>query len=410
MNKEHNIKLSFNINTVSHSLKRIVGYYYKEYIELDDKLENMSEDEYAKMMIAKIDNAKTEKQRDKITEEYVENIDKYRSVAESRTILSYNDQVNKLNGYIGFKYDEIEKHLNLPLLDFISYNLNNVNEYIVFFINYFDLVMDILDKDVLDMIQLNTLYEVKFICDIARNYYDKVVNKVKKMQVIFKMCIDLVYQMNNNEYTLKLTKDLTKEQRFFVFNQVNNRPFKNIANNFKTINMLDYNYEYIDTKVPELLISIIKRMDPNGEYISHSYQYETDNLYTAFYIMLYNMIGISNGYVKICGNCGRYFLTPKATVAYCARIVNGETTCKDIGSKEHQKRKMKNNPIFAKYRRIQQTKCTYAKRYKDESYYKDDYQNFNKKANEFKKNIKNGTSTIEAFDKWLDSQDRTRQE
>ena len=71
---------------------------------------------------------------------------------------------------------------------------------------------------------------------------------------------------------------------------------------------------------------------------------------------------------------------------------------------------MKNNPIFAKYRRIQQTKCTYAKRYKDESYYKDDYQNFNKKANEFKKNIKNGTSTIEAFDKWLDSQDRTRQE
>lgn len=214
MNKEHNIKLSFNINTVSHSLKRIVGYYYKEYIELDDKLEIMSEDEYAKMMIAKIDNAKTEKQRDKITEEYVENIDKYRSVAESRTILSYNDQVNKLNGYIGFKYDEIEKHLNLPLLDFISYNLNNVNEYIVFFINYFDLVMDILDKDVLDMIQLNTLYEVKFICDIARNYYDKVVNKVKKMQVIFKMCIDFVYQMNNNEYTLKLTKDLTKEQRF----------------------------------------------------------------------------------------------------------------------------------------------------------------------------------------------------
>ena len=34
------------------------------------------------------------------------------------------------------------------------------------------------------------------------------------MQVIFKMCIDLVYQMNNNEYTLKLTKDLTREQRF----------------------------------------------------------------------------------------------------------------------------------------------------------------------------------------------------
>lgn len=410
MNKEHNIKLSFNINTVTHSLKRIVGYYYDKYVELDDNLEKMSEDEYSKMMIAKGENAKTEKQRDKIAKEYAENMKKYRAINKSRTILSYNDQVNKLNGYIGFKYDEIEEQLNLPLLDFISYDLNNVNEYIVFFINYFDLVMDILDKDVLDMIQLNTLYEAKFICDIARNYYDKVVNKVKKMQVIFKMCIDLVYQMNNNEYTLKLTKDLTKEQRFFVFNQVNNRPFKNIANNFKTINMLDYNYEYINTKVPELVVSIIKALDPNGEEISHSFQYETDNLYTAFYIMLYNIIGISNGYVKICGNCGRYFLTPKATVSYCNRVVDGKITCKDIGSKEQQKRKMKNNPIFAKYRRIQQTKCTYAKRYKDESYYKDDYKNFNKKASEFKKDIKNGKTTIEEFDKWLDSQDKTRQD
>ena len=29
------------------------------------------------------------------------------------------------------------------------------------------------------------------------------------------MCIDLVYQMNNNEYTLNLTKDLTKEQNIY---------------------------------------------------------------------------------------------------------------------------------------------------------------------------------------------------
>lgn len=410
MKKEHNIKLSFNPYKVTHSLKRIVGYYYKEYVELDDKLEDMSEDEYAKMMIAKGDNAKTEKQRDKITAEYVENSKKYRSIAESRTILSYNDQVNKLNGYIGFKYDEIEKQYNLPLLDFVSYDLNNVNEYIVFFINYFDLVMDILDKDVLDMIKLNTLYEIKFICDIARNYYDKVVNKVKKMQVIFKMCIDTVYLMNLNEYTINLLKDLTKEQRFFVFNQINNRPFKEFSNNFKSINLLDYNYEYIDTKVPELVISIIKRMDPKGEDISVSYQYETDNLYTAFYIMLFNMIGIIDGYVKICGNCGRYFLTPKATISYCDRIVEGEITCKDIGSKEQQKRKLEKYPVLAKFRKIQQIKCTYAKRYKDESYYKDDYKNFNKKGNEFKKNIKNGKSTMEEFDKWLDSQDKTRQD
>ena len=77
MKKEHNIKLSYNANIHTHSLKRIVGYYYKEYVELDKTFENMSEDEYSKMMIAKVENAKTEKQRDKIAEEYAENYKKY---------------------------------------------------------------------------------------------------------------------------------------------------------------------------------------------------------------------------------------------------------------------------------------------------------------------------------------------
>lgn len=410
MKPEHDIKLSYNASINTHSLKRIVGYYYKEFVELNDKFENMSEDEYAKLMITKGENAKTEKERKKIAEEYAENMKKYYSSSNSCSILSFKDQVNKLDGYIGFKYDEIEEQLNLPLLDFISYDLNNINEYIIFFINYFDLVMDKLDKQDLDKIKLNTLYEIKFISELAKKYYDRVVNEARKMQVIFKMCIDLVYQMNNNEYTLKLTKDLTREQRFFVFNQINNKPFKDISNNFKTINSLDYNYEYVNSKVPEVIISVIKAMDPKGEDIFHSYQYETDNLYTAFYIMLYNMIGISNGHVKICGNCGRYFLTPKATISYCDRIVDGEITCKDIGSKEQQKRKEEKNPIIKKHRRIQQTKCTYSNRYPNEPYYKKDYDDFNIKANEFKRKIKKGKATMEEFDKWLDTQDKTKQD
>lgn len=213
----------------------------------------------------------------------------------------------------------------------------------------------------------------------AKKYYDRVVNEVRKMQVIFKICIDSVYQLNINDYIRKLTKDLTREQRFFVFNQINNKPFKDISNNYKTINSLDYNYDYVDTRVPEVVISIIKAIDPKGKEIPHQYQYETNNLYTAFYITLYNIICIKNWYVKVCGNCARYFLTPKATIAYCDRSIYTDITCIDIGSKEQQKRKLKNNPVFAKHRHIQQTKCTYARRYENEHYYKDDYEAFNKK-------------------------------
>lgn len=410
MKKENSIILSYNANIHTHKLKRIVGYYYKEYVELNEKFENMSVDEYSKMMINKGENAKTEKQRDKISKEYAKNMKKYYFSNISRSTLSYNDQINRLDGYIGFKYEEIEEQFELPLLDFISYDLNSINEYIVFFINYYDLVMDKLDKEDSDYIKLNTLYEVKTISDIAKKYYDKVVNEAKKMQTIFRMCIDLVYQLNINDYTKKLSKDLTREQRFFVFNQTNNKPFKNISNNYKAINSLDYTYEYVDTRIPELVIGIIKAMDPKGEEISHEYKYETDNLYTAFYIMLYDIISINNWYVKICGNCGRYFITPKATISYCDRIVDGELTCKDVGSKEQQKRKMKNNPVLARFRQIQQIKCTYSNRYKDEPFYKKDYEEFNKKGNEFKAKLKKGKITEAEFDKWLDTQDKTKQD
>lgn len=400
MKKEHKIKLSYNANIHTHTLKRIVGYYYKEFVELNDKFENMSEDEYTKIMITKGENAKTEKQRAKIAEEYAKNIQKYYS-SNNHSILSYNDQVNKLNGYISFKHEEIEEQYNLPLLDFISYDLNNINEYIIFFINYFDIVMNILDKNDLDSIKLNTLYEIKYISDLAKKYYDRVVKEAKKMQVIFKMCIDFVYQMNNNEYTINLSKDLSKEQRFFVFNQVNNKPFKKISNNFKTINSLDYNYEYVNTKVPEVAISIIKAMDPKGEKICHQYQYETDNLFTAFYIMLYNIIGINNWYVKVCRNCGRYFLTQKATVGYCNRIVDRDMTCKDIGIKEQQKRKGEKEPVYKKYRQIYAKKAMMVKRNPDIPSYKTNYEKWKKEAKQFMQNIKKGTKTYNEFDNWL---------
>ena len=411
MKKEHNIKLSFNTNTLTHSLKHIVGYYYKEYVELNDKFENISEDEYAKIMITKGENAKTEKQRAKIAEEYAENIRKYYSSNSSYSILSYNNQVNKLNGYIAFKYDEIEEQLNLPLLDFISYDLNNINEYIIFFINYFELVMDILDKDVLDMIKLNTLYEIKFISDIAKNYYDKVVKEAKKMQTIFKMCIDLVYQMNNNEYTLALTKDLTKEQRFFVFNQVNNHPFKNISSDFKTVNILDYTYEYVDSKVPEVIISILKAMDPKGKEITQKYQYETENLYTAFYIMLYDIIGINNAYVKICGNCGRYFMTAKSNISYCDRIYEEDMTCREYVNLNYQRIKLEMDEVYGKYRLLSARFATRCQpRRKDQTEvdpkYIKDWEEFKTVGKKLYKESKKDITSAKKFAEWVNKMEK----
>lgn len=406
MKKSHDIKLSYNANIKTHSLKHIVGYYYDEYIELNDKFENITEDEYTKLMISKAEHAKTEKAKDKIIKEYLENTSKYYPSQKTYSVLSFNDQVNRLNGYIEFKSENIKEQYELPLIDFISCNLNNINEYIILFINYFDLFMDKISKEDLDKIKLNTLYEIKFISDLAKKYYDKVIDDLNKMQNLFKICINLVYQLKINDYTATLTNELTKEQRFFIFNQVNNKPFKEIANDFKTINSLDYTYDYIDTQIPELATAMLKAMDPDGTKISHAYQYETTNLFTAFYITLFNIIGIKNWHIKICGNCGRYFLTPKENVSYCERMATKTETCKDIGNKEYQKRKQETDATYRKYRRIGSRKQTRVSRNPEIDMYKKDLLQFREIGKQMYKDVCNGKISNEEFAKWIDEQDK----
>lgn len=406
MKKSHDIKLSYNANTKTHSLKHIVGYYYNEYIELNDKFENITEDEYTKLMISKAEHAKTEKVKDKIIKEYLENTSKYYPSQKAYSVLSFNDQVNRLNGYIEFKSENIEEQYELPLIDFISCNLNNINEYIILFINYFDLFMDKISKEDLDKIKLNTLYEIKFISDLAKKYYDEVIDDLTKMQNLFKICINLVYQLKINDYTATLTNELTKEQRFFIFNQVNNKPFKKIANDFKTINSLDYTYDYIDTQIPELATAMLKAMDPDGTKITHAYQYETNNLYTAFYITLFNIIGIKNWHIKICGNCGRYFLTPKENVSYCERMATKTETCKDIGNKEYQKRKQETDATYRKYRTIGSRKQTRVSRNPEIEMYKKDLLQFRKIGKQMYKDVCDGKISTEEFAKWIEEQDK----
>ena len=83
MNKIHDIKLSYDSNKQTHSLKRIVAKSFKE--------------------------------KDKIAEEYSENMKKYYPFIKPYSTLSFINRVNTLNGYIKFKSETIEEQFELPL-------------------------------------------------------------------------------------------------------------------------------------------------------------------------------------------------------------------------------------------------------------------------------------------------------
>ena len=399
------ISISFDSNLFVHTTKQIVGHYYNEYVEINENFENLTEDEYTHIMFAKANMTKSKEERDKIGKEYAENMKKYYPSKKNYRLLSVNDDISTLDGYILFKVDTIKQQYDLSLLDFISYNFNSLNDYYLFFINNFNYFANILDKEDSNKIKFNTLYKIKEIIQLSRKYYEKEINNIVKYQKLFKNCINLCYQIDTH---VDLSK-LTLQQRFFLFNELNKHPFNEISNKFQTINLLDYTYDHIpyNSKAIEpkdilIVSSIIHTMDPEGTDLSSTYTFVTDNIFTAFYITLFNFIGINSLYIKICGNCSSYFITPKLNVAYCDRIWDSNLTCKDVGSKLSQKRKQEKNQVYHKYRKMFSKKRMLMKRSPDIIRYVDDYENYKKETQKFQEDIKNGKKTYEDFDKWLE--------
>ena len=179
------------------------------------------------------------------------------------------------------------------------------------------------------------------------------------------------------------------------------------------INLLDYTYdnipynsENVEPKDILILSSIIHTMDPEGKGLSCTFRFKTNNIFTAFYITLFNTISMDELYVKICGNCNKYFITPKLNIVYCDREWANNLTCKDVGSKLSQKRKEEKNTVYGRYRTIFSRKRMLMKRNPDITKYEDDYEKYKKESNKFKKEITEGKKTYNDFNKWLDTQDK----
>lgn len=405
MENNSDLRISFNSKLFVHTTTKIVAHYYKEFVEINEEFEKMSEDEYSKMMFAKANRCKDKKERDKIANEYAENMQKYYPHIPNHSTLSFNDSISSLTGYILFKKENVQQQFDLSLLDFISYNFNTFNDYYLFFINYFDYFLTKLDKEDLDKIKLITLYPIKDIIALARKYYEKEIDNIIKYQKLFKNCINFCYQI---DAPIDLSK-LTLQQKFFIYNQLYKNPFKEISNDFESINLLDYTYdnipyngEVVGPKDVLIISSIIHTYDPDGTLLLNSYQLKTDNIFTAFYITLFNVLSMDDFYIKICGNCKKYFLTPKQNVVYCSRELDSNTTCKDIGSKLSQKRRESEDYIYKKYRNEAARKAMLVSRNTDIPEYKTKYDKWKEKASTFWENVKKGTKTPEDFEKWID--------
>lgn len=147
---------------------------------------------------------------------------------------------------------------------------------------------------------------------------------------------------------------------------------------------------------------IILMLQENSPYFYFTYEcLNISDYMTASFLQL-----IENNYLILkCKNCNKYFIPYKRTdTYYCDRISpqDNTKTCKQYGAdKAWWIRTKDENDWYNLYRKIYQSFQVKAKRNPNNPQFKQNYDNFRKEANEWKKAVKEGTKTEEAFMNWL---------
>ena len=412
MERKNKIGISFDSTYFSQIFIHTSGAYLSKSISKNNNkylvnLRTIPPDEKFGQLVLDLENASSESERKKILSELkaITEIDK----TVEAIPLTFKDNVETLKGYIVFEPMTAVEHNDLALLDFISYDFDVFNDYLLFFINFFDYFIDKLDDNDIKYIELDTLYPVSEVVEIAKKYYDKEKGNLIYYQSLFKKCINFVYKIDN-PFDMKY---LTHKQIFFLYNQLYQDTFAEFKQDFHSTDLLDYQYNDFPMRKEEIglediftLISAIEKIDPTGRKLNSLQQFETTNLFTSFYITLFNVVAVNKIHIKICGNCGRYFITHKETVTYCDRIIENKLTCKDIGNKEYQKRKLENDTTYEKYRKIGSRKKLRATRNPKIDIYQKDLEQYRKIGKQMYKNVCSGKITNEEFEEWVNEQDK----
>jgi len=412
MERKNTIKISFEPSYFSQIFIHTSGSYMRTLVNKNNNryLSNFKDDWYDEEfgeLILELENGPSESRKQEI-------LSRLKILANTQTRvnpipLSFGHNIEELYGYIVFEPTSSIEHYDLALLDFISYDFNVFNDYLLFFINFFDYFIDKLDEKDINYIKLDTLYPIDEIIEIARKYYNEEKENLIYYQSLFKQCINFVYDIDN---PIDM-KHLTHKQIFYLYNQIYPNAFSEFKKNFHSVDILDYQYLQFpfkpkDAKLENInnLIDAIEETDPTGRKLVNLNRFETNNLFTSFYITLFNVVSVNSMYIKICGNCGRYFITHKKNISYCDRQVAEYITCKDIGNKEYQRRKLENDSTYDKYRKIGSRKQLRASRNPEIDIYQNDLKQYRKIGKQMYRDVCDGKISNEDFAKWVDEQDK----
>lgn len=326
---------------------------------------------------------------------------KYTAPDELRNITT-NDNLDNLTGYFVIDSNALINKNGELLIEFLNLDFNRFNDFLVFFTKYFGMFIDLFNDSDIKNIKIDELTDLNIIISLAEKVYSLKRNEIIKMQKLLTDFVNTLYGYGND----KEIDSLTLKQKFYIFYEEHKKELDILSSNYQHYGSFNFEYSQVYTddlkhKTTSELIKKIKKLDESGNKIHSDNGILTQNIYTIFYISLYNLVINDNEFIRQCKNCHRYFLTSKSNTFFCDNIYYEGKTCKEVGNQLQQKRKEDENPIYKKYRNTFANKSTLLRRNPD-IYSEEDYENWKKEAQSFIKDIKKGIRTEEEFDKWLD--------
>lgn len=201
--------------------------------------------------------------------------------------------------------------------------------------------------------------------DFLKTYEPIFINikrKLKELQYLIKRCIDYMYNLNINLED----KNYSPFEKYLTY-VIKNNLFR-YSTNIDVFYFQQFAHNTLNIAVQSITPKMAREHLENGIInINDSAVFHTSYLSNILYISLSEIASNETVKIKVCKNCGKYFIPIKNTEKYCdITYYQNETNCKIIGANNSYTKKRKSVEGIKFYRNNYQRRLMQAKRSDDE--------------------------------------------
>ena len=291
---------------------------------------------------------------------------------------------------INSNYKIISQPLGTFLSDFLNTDFENYDDFLSFFTKY---SLSLLEYNKLKKLFTNVSCLESNFKEIILNLQDKNKSMCVKLQKQTDMILD--YCLLNPSKKAEIYKPI---ERLYVLRRIS-----------PTLTLLNEN------KSAYYSVNLFSSTPGKTEKELYDFLAKKKNFVIEYDLILpYNISGIlyksissilkGKVYLKICKNCGKYFIASNKAYNYCENIAPREIkkTCREIGRKVSFKNAQNIDPILNMYYKVYNRKSMMKSRNPDIEKYIKDFDKFKETGKKKLNQYKNGKLSVEDFKNWIE--------